>query len=434
MNDDDLRRSAHDARWRAIETTDVDAGLAEVRARIASGGSSAIVGAVDHPSARRWPVWAAAVAVIAVVIGAGVIFTRPDGDTTIRIVDVPTPSNPSAPTVLLLPSTTVPTTSAPISTKASNTDPPQTTQPSLPPTQTISVSYADPPELVEPRVIASIPLEPNPDRSPLSVAIGENEIAVSQPGTPTVTLIGYEVGAGTATSERTVEVAEVLNSTVFGPGDVLYGFGDITFTDPESAVPDFRFVAIPLSGDRQGQVVAERLLSAVRYTELGPGSFGHGVGGVIDRARNVNATIIGYRDVSGAPLSWAGEPPPLIGSEFNGLDLSVVVFGTDLTWNLAIDRSPTNGGDFIGPGPPAPTSGGRVVYSENVGDDLTPNQDFGPSAMPVVAILEPDGSGRWIRLPDGWSVVANDVWGTVLARTTDTTLELALLDDLVPPD
>jgi len=29
--------------------------------------------------------------------------------------------------------------------------------------------------------------------------------------------------------------------------------------------------------------------------------------------------------------------------------------------------------------------------------------------------------------------VASDVWGTVLARTTDTTLELALLDDLVPP-
>ena len=82
-------------------------------------------------------------------------------------------------------------------------------------------------------------------------------------------------------------------------------------------------------------------------------------------------------------------------------------------------------------GRPIPVT--RVVYSVNIGDGLPPSRDFGPSAMPVVAMLEPDGSGRWIRLPDDWSVVSSDVWGTVLARTTDTALELALLDDLVPP-
>jgi hypothetical protein len=35
-----------------------------------------------------------------------------------------------------------------------------------------------------------------------------------------------------------------------------------------------------------------------------------------------------------------------------------------------------------------------------------------------------------VRLPDDWSVVASDVWGTVLMRTTDTSIELALLDEV----
>ncbi len=86
-------------------------------------------------------------------------------------------------------------------------------------------------------------------------------------------------------------------------------------------------------------------------------------------------------------------------------------------------------GSFVGASPPAPTTGGRVIYFERIGADLTPDQDFGPNALPVIAILNPDGTGSWVRLPDDWDVVASDVWGTVLMRRTDTELEFAFLDD-----
>lgn len=434
MNDDELRRSAKAERRRIVESTDIDRALAEVRARIESGAHVLPHPAGDSRPSRRWLVWAAAAATLAVVVAGVVVATRSDDDTTIRTVDLPPPTDSSAPTSLDQPVTTAradPTTTvAPTATDV----PPETTASSVLPTQTIAVSYDNPPPLVEPKVIASIPLEPNPNRSPISVAIDDNEIAVSQPDTALVTLVGYEVGAGVETSRRTVDGAESLYSTVLGPDDVLYGFGDIALVEG-SAVPDFRFVALALSGDRQGQVVAERRFSAVEYTELGPGAFGLGLGEVIDRTRNIGEAMIGYVDATGAPTTWTGEPPPMIVSEWgaDGRSQSIAVLGAGPAWNLAITPDPNNGGDYVGPIPPAPTSGGRVIYSDNIGRDLTPGVDFGPSAMPVVAILEPDGTGRWVRLPDEWSVVSSDVWGTVLARTTDTALELALLDDMVPP-
>jgi hypothetical protein len=382
---------------------------------------------------RRWTVWAAAAATLAVVVGGVVIATRSDSDSTIRIVDVPAPTESSTATSLpetvttpdLDPTTTVAPTFSVVPT-ASTPEPPP---PSLP-TQTIAVSYDDPPPLIDPVPIASVPLAPNPNGRPISVAIGETEIAVSQPDTGVVTLVGYELGAGTATGVRTVDGAEALFSTVLGPGDVLYGFGDIVIVEG-SAVPDVRFVAMPLSGGREGEVVAERRFSASQYTELPPAAFGHGPDGVVDRDRDVNATMLDYVDVTGAPVTWPGEPPVLLTSDWSvdGRGRAVAVVGGDLAWNLQITADPTNGGSYVGPSPPAPTSGGRVVYSDTIGADLTPDQDFGPSAMPVVAILEPDGSGRWVRLPDDWSVVSSDVWGTVLARFTGTTAELALLDD-----
>ena len=111
----------------------------------------------------------------------------------------------------------------------------------------------------------------------------------------------------------------------------------------------------------------------------------------------------------------------------------VAVIGSDLSWQLDIRRDAAHAGTDVRPSPPAPTTGGRVIYFERIGADLTPDQDFGANAMPVVAILNQDGSGSWVRLPEDWDVVASDVWGTVLMRQTDTAYEFALLDDSVPP-
>ncbi len=435
MNDDDLRRSAQRARRRELDSTDVDGALADARERIESGALPTPTSSAP-PAPRHWSTWAAAAAALAMVVGVVVVASGVDDDSTIRTIDTPivstAPTDPSVPATEPSPSSAP--TSTPAATAVPATEAPPATSAPPSPAQTVMVSYDDPPPLVEPVVIASIPLEPNPNGSTVSVAIGENEIAVSQPNTRTVTLVGYRVGAGVETARRTVELDEMLFDTALGPGDVLYGFGDDAVVEGR-AYPDLRFVAIPLSGDRQGTVVSERRVPVIPYTELPPAVFGHGPDGVVDRARDINSTIIEYVDVAGAPLEWGGDSPRLLASEWfpDGTGRSVSVVGSDLAWKLVVTPDPTNGGSYVGPSPPAPTSAGRVVYSENIGRDLTPGQDFGPSAMPVVAVLEPDGSGRWVRLPDGWSVVSSDVWGTVLARTTATTLELALLDDVVAP-
>ena len=314
------------------------------------------------------------------------------------------------------------------SAAADNTSIPTATvgvEPSAP--GTISVDAATAPPLVVPDPLVAIPLAPNPNGNRISVAIGPTSVAVLQPATDVVTLIHLGADVDVAASVRDVGIDEQLYSIVLGPGDVLYGFGDAPIIDN---IPDARYVAIPLSGERAGSVVAEVSLSWLQYTELPPGAFGHGPDGVIDRDRDVNSTVIGYVDVDGAPVEWSGPAPPLLTFETDlGDGGRVSVVGSDLAWNLAIKKSPDHGGDYVGPSPPAPTSRGRVIYTDTIGPDLSPDQDFGPNQMPVVAVLEPDGSGRWIRLPDDWSVAASDMWGTVLIRTTDDSIEVALLDD-----
>jgi hypothetical protein len=219
---------------------------------------------------------------------------------------------------------------------------------------------------------------------------------------------------------------------------VIYGLGDPVFDEGNAAVPrGFRFVAIATSGTRSGQVVAVREVGLNEYLELPPFFFGHGPDGVIDRGRRIGTTVIEYVDEAGAALDAPTEFPIPAFSDTDGdgfRDRDVIeLTGTDVSWRLDIRPDPTNSSPFVGPTPPAPTSNGRVIYFERIGPDLVPEQDFGPSAMPVVAILNPDGSGSWVRLPEDWDVVASDVWGTVLMRRTDADLEFAYLDDSLPP-
>ncbi len=73
---------------------------------------------------------------------------------------------------------------------------------------------------------------------------------------------------------------------------------------------------------------------------------------------------------------------------------------------------------------------GSVVHGLRQGRQ---NSDFaivavGEPTMPVIAEMHRDGSVRWWSIPDGWTVVASDVWGTVLARITAESIDLALAD------
>jgi hypothetical protein len=46
--------------------------------------------------------------------------------------------------------------------------------------------------------------------------------------------------------------------------------------------------------------------------------------------------------------------------------------------------------------------------------------------MWVIAALHGDGTVEWWSIPDGWQIVAGDVWGTVLAKLDDDRLQLAV--------
>ena len=165
------------------------------------------------------------------------------------------------------------TAPAPSSSVAPTTEVPATTAPAT----TIAVDAANPPALIEPVPLVSLPLEPNPDGNTISVAIGEREIAVRQPASSDVMLIDYRAEVPDGPPVRRVALAEPLSSMVFGPGDVLYGFGEAAPPVGGSAMPEaLRFVAVAHSGARQGEVVAENRLDVNRYLELPWGAFGHG--------------------------------------------------------------------------------------------------------------------------------------------------------------
>lgn len=419
-DDDILRSIAHRALDATERTVDVGDGLSALRRRSATAPVVSEYRSRRGPS--RWALLGAAAAVMGMVV-AGVVMSSSDNrQDTIRTNTAPPITTPEPSVASTLPATS-PTPPTTVGVVATSPPSPTTTDAVVLQTpQVIPVDAANPPPLLQPESFASIPLEPNPNGNRIGVAISTSWVAVKQPGVQFATIIG-------STGPNRLDLEEDLGSIVAGPGNVLYGLGDHvdTFNFP------LRFVAIPTSGDLKGQVVAATELSAVQYTELPRGAFGHGPDGIIDRARDVNATILPYVHLDGEPLEWTADAPPLLsmkqGTETPGQPLVVSVVGGDVGWNLDITYAPGNGGTYLTPSPPAPTTDGRVIYTEAIGADTRPDDEFATNSMPVIAILEPDGSGRWVRLPDDWSVAASDVWGTVLLRTTSTKVEVAMLDD-----
>lgn len=408
-----LRRIAADAHANVMRPDEIAADLASVQRRIAAGEGAQPVGVtvrpLGDPPRRGWRIaLVGAVAVAAIAVVVGVVLTRDRGSDRIQ-----SPGTAGTAGVTTTPSTAPTTAPAPAGGP-------------------IAVDAADPPPLVQPTPFVTLSRHANPDGQAIEVAIGIGRIAVRQPGDDHLTLIDTTDRGGTVPSVTSVPLDEQLTNLVLGPGDVVYGVGDPRLSSTE--IPEaFRMVAIALSGDRSGHVIAEADLDPVTYTELPVGAFGHGLLGIVDRSRNVNAEIMRYADPDGNTLGLGPGLPPLLTwtPAIAGASGTVTNTVTGTTWDLAVTVAPTHGEEYLGLSPPMPTSGGRVVYTLRIGADLSPDSDFGSNAMPVVAILEPDGSGRWIRLPDDWTVAASDLSGTVLMRTTTDSVELALLDDVL---
>jgi hypothetical protein len=149
----------------------------------------------------------------------------------------------------------------------------------------------------------------------------------------------------------------------------------------------------------------------------------HGPDGVIDRWHD-DALVTPYLDTQGSAIPVDGSWPvvPLTGVE----DGSVIRSSSGQAWELEIEREPSAPAwmpDAVAAGP-----AGSVIVSTWIGPRIGDDADYGTPTVPVVGVLRPDGSGSWYRLPEGWSVVDSNRWGTLVARTTDTSFQLGLID------
>jgi hypothetical protein len=319
-------------------------------------------------------------------VTAGVVWIRQSDPSPTLVPGTPpevTPAPTPAPTVAIPPPTTPTTTSSP-------TD------------NALSVSYLDPPPLLEPFAFATIE-----GTFSGGVAVSENGPVALDPATQQVAAVAWN-GA-----YRVLPVRAPLDEIVAaGPEGVMYGVG----WAPNGAVSMY---AVALADG--GQIVAESVVD--RTTTAFPiATFGHGPSGIVDRRSGEQ--IMGYVHGDGQPLDLDWDPPPLFTIDEN--DTVRTADGTS-TWRLHIERHPQAPTPLEGASPPAPTEYGGAVYWTSIGPPEDPEQDPANATIPVIAVLDPDGRGQWYRLPDGWSVAASDVWGTILTRRVGEQLELATL-------
>lgn len=433
---DEIGRAAgRDALDEARRTVDVDGGLD--RAMTGSVVPMPVIGAptVDRRRSAARVLLVAAAVVVAVVGGVAVLAQREAA----APADAPPPTVPTIPPPTAMPGTTLgadATTPPSATTLPSGTSPvPETTAAPTPTTTVepatsvtvevspgppIPVSYLDPPAIFDAVPFGSVALT-CPDTADCD---WRWEVGVREGGAVVVDHLSKVVHVvDAATSEvRVVPLEAVPYAIVVGPQDVLYGF--VIGEPPEgSAVPSFRIVAIPLAGERAGTVVAEEALFIEAYTELPQAALGLGRTGVVDRVRDVGRELIGYVGPQGEPLL---APEPTIGWGAVYMRSGDVVWRevTYEAWELPVERHPDAREPYVGDAPPSPTSDGATVVWTWIGPALA-DGDFPPPSQQVVAWLEPDGSGTWASLADGWRVASSDVWGTVLERLVDGNVEVA---------
>jgi hypothetical protein len=354
-----------------------------------------------HPTTappNRTPVYLA-IAATAIVVVAGiatlaVVTTTTDGE--------PAPGNPTPPPLR---------TEPPVSDPSSVTDP--TTLPTVP-TAADDVSYRNPPPLYTPEPFASVEVPEDSTGLLPQVAVMEDGVVVVDRDGEEAIVIADDPALGT----RRVQLDAVPYAITAGPDDVLYGL-------VVAANDNVQVVAIPLSGPRRGEVVASADADATTFVELPVASLGHGPGGVTDRTRNTGEVLLGYVDVSGAPIE----------STQNWPDYGSAV-GDGKAWDFEVERHPGWREPFTDDSGAAPTIGGLGVYWTWIGADAGGGGDFGTPSVPVIGVLHDGGEVAWWRLPEEWQVVASDVWGTLLARRLDDArIEFARFDPTAtPPD
>ncbi len=417
--DDRIRRVARAARAEVEAAVNPTAALTDLPRSSTPTSTSGSAGAAGR---RGLAVLGAAAAFVVAVGGGALLIDRSESIETATPVE----TEATVASVAVAPVTTAPqptTTAVQISGSASSTVPGDTTTSTTAPTDSdVVVSHADPPPPLSLRPIGAA-TAPEPRDGSYSVAIGDRGVAVnswSYSGNGPSRLDVFDDDGGVRTLEITSADGALL---AYGPGDIAY------FTDGSFPEGDFSVTAVPLSGPNADTVVASRSANINRYLEYPVSSFGHAATGVLMR-RDEGATAIDYVDADGEPVTLADAPPwyaPDDELRFEGT-AGTIRASDGTTWSIDMDVHPDRAGTYAGDAPPAPTTGDDAVFWSHIGPNLDPTIDFGEPSGWVIAQLHPDGTVTWWSVPDGWLVVASDVWGTVLARQTGTDLVLALAE------
>ena len=284
----------------------------------------------------------------------------------------------------------------------------------------LTVSYTAPPPTLVLTPYASMEIPAVPDRGTFIPGV-----AVLADGGAVVldreAEVAYLVGSDGSTSPAPALDA-YPSSIVATAGPVVYGF----IVDP--AGDGFGVGAVALAGPNAGRVVSSGPApDPSLYLELPVGALGNGPGGVVDRSRSPGAVLAGHVDTAGTPVTIEGLRAPLTIT-----DTLLVTDGAnpERSWQLAIERHPEATAPYAGESPPAPGVGGTSVYWTSIGPPSQLSDPLSPGLQSVIAVLWPDGTGRWYSIPEGWFPVSSDVGGTLFARRPEGSgvVELARLD------
>jgi hypothetical protein len=281
----------------------------------------------------------------------------------------------------------------------------------------LAVSYTAPPPSLVLTPYASIPIpvgsETEANVPEVAVLPDGGAVVVDRPTG------AYLVGSNGARSGA-IPLEVTPTHIVATAGPVVYGF------IPRADLAGVSVGAIALEGPNIGRVVARGNPDSVAWIELPIGAVGNAPSGVVGRVRDPGAHLIGHVDINGSPVTVGGLRGILTITESN---LVTDEADPTHTWQLSIQRHPEAPAPYTGESPPSPGANGTSVYWTSVGPAARPSEDFSPALQHVIAVLQPDGSGQWYSIPEGWSVASSDVGGTIFVRRLDAqTVELARLD------
>lgn len=289
-----------------------------------------------------------------------------------------------------------------------------------------AVSYLDPPPNANIVELGAITW-PSTAGRPIA-AIGDLGVAVQ---TTYPDGAGRIVVLGIDETVREIPVDGKVRLVAYGPGDVAY------------VELDGQLGAMPLSGPNVAKFIPAQ--PGVGDGQLSNGRdavFGHLPSGIFNRNTYPQTGVVamGYVDVEGKPIRLDDEEMNYFRIVESGTDFARITDSFGDEWSLSIERSPewknwwpigTTGASV----PYDPASLGRWgsgVFWTQIGPWSSSDPIDGLPSQWVVANLSPFGGVEWRSVPNGWQIVASDVWGTVVYRPTAGGGEFAMLEILPP--